>query len=154
MIIRSNLDKVASNVDDLVQTIEENLDVIVPAVAMDVYESLTDDPRTVGAGTGTPRDTRRATNGWNMSRGNTPDFSDDGEKQYPNPESPREAADRLGRGAPVYEATVANGVPYIEDLNNGTSTQAPAGFLQRAVNRAVNLIAGFDILDPNFSKKK
>ena len=36
MIIRSNLDKVAANFDEIVETIEENLDVIVPAVAMDV----------------------------------------------------------------------------------------------------------------------
>ena len=152
MKVTSNFRAAAIDVQDLVDTIEENLDIIVPAVTMDVYESLTDDPRT-SAGTGTPRDTRRATNGWNISRGGTPDFSDDGEGNYSAPESPREAADKLGRGTPVYEANIANGVPYIETLDGGSSTQAPGGFVRRAVNRAVNLLLGFDVLDPNFKTK-
>lgn len=152
MRVTHNFEAVAIDTKAIAETIEENLDVIVPAVVMDVYESLTDDPRTAG-GTGTPRDTRRATNGWNMSRGGTPDFSDDGEGNYPAPDSPREAADRLGRGTAVYEANVANGVPYIETLDGGSSTQAPGGFVRRAVNRAVNLLMGFDVLDPNFKTK-
>lgn len=32
---------------------------------------------------------------------------------------------------------VTNNVPYILDLNDGTSTQAPTGFVQRAIARAV-----------------
>lgn len=32
---------------------------------------------------------------------------------------------------------VANNVPYIQDLNDGSSTQQPAGFVQRAVAKAV-----------------
>lgn len=33
-------------------------------------------------------------------------------------------------------AFVSNSVPYIEDLNDGTSQQAPAGFVQAAVEKA------------------
>ena len=37
---------------------------------------------------------------------------------------------------PVY---VSNNVPYIQKLNEGSSTQAPAGFIQRAVQRAIKM---------------
>ena len=33
---------------------------------------------------------------------------------------------------------VSNAVPYIERLNDGSSTQAPAGFVQVAIRKAVN----------------
>lgn len=33
--------------------------------------------------------------------------------------------------------TIANGVPYIQRLNDGHSQQAPAGFVQRAIEKAV-----------------
>lgn len=47
---------------------------------------------------------------------------------------------RLGRGA----VFVANNVHYILRLNDGSSTQAPAGFVQRAVQKAVTQdIRGF-----------
>ena len=37
---------------------------------------------------------------------------------------------------PVY---VSNNVPYITRLNEGSSTQAPAGFIQRAIRRAIKM---------------
>jgi hypothetical protein len=40
---------------------------------------------------------------------------------------------RLGRGS----VFVSNNVPYITDLNNGTSRKAPAGFVQMAIAKAV-----------------
>lgn len=40
---------------------------------------------------------------------------------------------RLAKGV-VY---ITNNVPYIRDLNDGSSKQAPAGFVQTAVQRAV-----------------
>ena len=33
--------------------------------------------------------------------------------------------------------TISNGVPYIVDLNRGSSTQAPAGFVEAAIAKAV-----------------
>lgn len=43
----------------------------------------------------------------------------------------------LNRGA----VFIANNVPYIGDLNNGTSRQAPAGFVQSSVLRGVAVAA-------------
>lgn len=41
-----------------------------------------------------------------------------------------------GKLPPIY---VQNAVPYIEALNNGHSKQAPAGFVEKAVQAAVSL---------------
>mgnify|MGYP000125552930 CR=1 FL=1 len=47
---------------------------------------------------------------------------------------------RLSRGA----VFVSNNVPYVPRLNDGSSTQAPSGFVQRAVQKAVTQdIRGF-----------
>jgi hypothetical protein len=37
---------------------------------------------------------------------------------------------------------ISNNVPYISDLNNGTSAQAPANFVEKAVQVAVSAIRG------------
>ena len=42
---------------------------------------------------------------------------------------------KLGRG----KAFVTNNVPYIRQLNEGSSQQAPRGFVQRAVRKAVTV---------------
>ncbi len=44
------------------------------------------------------------------------------------------------------EIIITNNVPYIERLNNGHSTQAPAGFVEKAAQAAVNAIEGATIL--------
>lgn len=46
------------------------------------------------------------------------------------------ASYRLQQG-PVY---VSNNVPYIENLNAGSSKQAPSGFVQKAIRRAVSQV--------------
>ena len=35
---------------------------------------------------------------------------------------------------------ISNNVPYIGDLNDGTSTQAPSGFVQNAIAKAVSSV--------------
>lgn len=37
---------------------------------------------------------------------------------------------------------VSNNVPYIQVLNEGSSTQAPAGFVQMAIQTAIQTVAG------------
>lgn len=39
-------------------------------------------------------------------------------------------------------AFISNNVPYIGRLNDGSSTQAPAGFVQAAIDRAVHNLRG------------
>jgi len=137
---------------EIQDTIHDNLDVIVRAVTEEVYSELTNDPRSMGASAGTPRDTRRATNGWNVSAGRSPDFTDPGPAaRHSEPDDSFSATRGITRG--TMDATVANGVPYITDLDDGTSQQAPAGFVRRAVNRAVNFLLDFDVLDKNFQRR-
>lgn len=45
---------------------------------------------------------------------------------------------RLSRG-PIF---VTNNVPYIQKLNEGSSQQAPAGYVQQAIARAIQTVAG------------
>lgn len=141
----------AAKLEKLVNTIENNLDLVVRDVSAEVYNELTQDPRSIGVGTGTPRDTRRATNGWNIST-DGPNYDDPGEGQYGEPPGAQEEArSKIREG--TMNASISNGVPYIAILDTGTSTQAPGGFVQRAVNRAVNWLIGFDVLDKNFGMR-
>jgi hypothetical protein len=43
---------------------------------------------------------------------------------------------------PFTRTYVSNRLPYIESLNEGTSTQAPAGFIETAVARVRRIVAG------------
>jgi hypothetical protein len=146
--MRTNMTVEARQLEKIVRNIERNLGTLVRDVSSEVYGELTQDPRSFGAGTGTPRDTRRATNGWNIST-NGPNYDDPGEGQYGEPPGAhQEAHSQIRKG--TMNASISNGVPYIAILDTGTSTQAPAGFVRRAVNRAVNWLIGFDVLDKNF----
>ncbi len=148
----NNFELKAREIKEIQETVEDNLDVIVRAVTSELYSELTADPRSVGSSAGTPRDTRRATNGWNVSAGRSPDFSDPGiAESHGEPDNADSATRDISRG--TMDANVANGVPYITKLDNGTSTQAPAGFVRRAMNRAVNFLTGFEVLDKNFKKR-
>jgi hypothetical protein len=151
MKVTSNFNFVAEELEDLADRIDRNIGMVTKYTAGHAYESLTQDPLG-NAGTGTPRLTRRATNGWNMRAYPVVSYVEDGPKEYPAPESKQQAMARIPDG--TMSVSIANGVPYIEDLNSGTSRKAPGGFVERAVNRAVNWLAGRNILDPNFVKKR
>jgi len=40
------------------------------------------------------------------------------------------------------QVSIANNVPYIKDLNEGSSKKAPAAFVQQAISRAVAKVVG------------
>lgn len=84
---------------------------------------------------GTPVDTGHARRNWIASLGEPNEF-----------EAVSDAAAEAGIAA-VISYTLANGaiwisnvVPYIERLNNGTSTQAPSGFVEIAIDRAMSTV--------------
>ncbi|MCY1553030.1 hypothetical protein D9M68_894720 [compost metagenome] len=56
-----------------------------------------------------------------------------------------EARSRLGAKKPGQPIYITNNVPYIEQLNNGSSKQAPAGFVERSILIGRKLIAKFRI---------
>lgn len=49
----------------------------------------------------------------------------------------------LGMGQTVY---ITNNVPYIVDLNSGSSVKAPAGFVETAIVNALQRTANFNLL--------
>lgn len=94
---------------------------------------------------GTPRDTNRANNGWDLTV-SSPGGSDPGDvpgKQKRH--APKRAQASRGEATkadikePIY---ITNNVPYIVALNNGHSQQAPTGFVENAVE-AEERKAGF-----------
>lgn len=79
----------------------------------------------------TPRDTGRAASNWLASRG-APRYA-----IVPPLENPDDAIAEAAAAISGYKSGetifIANNVPYIADLNKGSSTQAPAGFVEAAV---------------------
>ena len=73
----------------------------------------------------------------------------------PQPDAVGEAGDAASAGASQQAGIAAvasnagdepnfvtNNVPYIQQLNDGSSRQAPSGFVEAAIDRAVQAIAG------------
>lgn len=119
----------------VIQALERFTEKHVKIITLDARSNLTED---------TPRDTGWARNNWVPSIGSP--YEGGGGVTSPEPSdvaAARSAGDRgqalvlatytLGRG----KVFVSNNVPYITRLNNGSSTQAPSGFVQAAIARAV-----------------
>lgn len=51
---------------------------------------------------------------------------------------------RRGRGQDIY---ISNNLPYIGRLNEGWSAQAPAGFVERAIQTGAQAVKGVKLLD-------
>lgn len=90
----------------------------------------------------TPVDTGRARGNWNVGLGVAPD---------PSPEEQQATLDPSGqvalqRGAAVIAARrdeaifLSNNVPYIEQLNAGSSAQAPALFVEKSVQAGIEVV--------------
>lgn len=97
-------------------------------------------------GYSTPVDTSRARANWQAALGTAPTSY-----LYAKPAAPPSAAagasaaiQSLSTIAALYRpgvtVYVVNNAPYITDLNNGTSSQAPAGFVQIAIHVAIKSI--------------
>lgn len=88
----------------------------------------------------TPKDTGRAAGNWNISEGAEDASTSDA----------RRPPDALKEGAVAIQAFrlskedlyATNGLPYIGPLNDGSSTQAPAGFVQLEARRVGRTIEG------------
>lgn len=106
----------------------------------------------------TPVDTGRARSNWLTSPGAPL-------RAVIEPYSPGEklgrgetgnAAGALGLALAAVELTppgmsihITNSTPYIEDLNNGVSPQAPAGFVENAIDRGVSKVSGVGVFNPD-----
>lgn len=118
----------------VVAAYEEFLDKVVKKIVLEVVNALIASP---SAG-GTPVDTGWASSNWIPHVG-TPVLRPAG-----SPTNVSDAAQQAGiasvlgyrSSGPVF---VSNNVPYILRLNEGSSRQAPAGFVQAAIAKAVRV---------------
>lgn len=87
---------------------------------------------------------RLAKSNWTAALGSTPDLA------MRQPRSENETIDEARaviRAAKADgEVTIANGVDYVAKLNAGSSFQAPAGFVEKAVSAGIRSLAGKKLL--------
>ena len=114
---------------------ELKADVVVRKVALQLYSGITKK---------TPVDTGRARANWNMNIGSI-DYSVDDPEQYGEstgkhkgnsaaPASPRAKQLKLDKGDGEKVIYITNNLPYIGELENGHSTQAPRGMVSLTLN--------------------
>ncbi len=117
-------------------TVPEKHDKIVKKIAMQVLE---------GVVKGTPVDTGRARGAWTVTTG-SPSEEVPPMKEGHIPEKKAETEVRtetIGKGTDIIKAAkpakeviwIANNVPYIEELEDGSSKQSPAGMLESTLER-------------------
>lgn len=122
-----NEDKMRRQGDLLLKRLETN----IKGVALDIHANLVED---------TPVDTGWARSNWVAQ---LRDFFKGvvGSPKSIDPATGISSAKKIagwksGQG-PIF---ISNNVPYIGRLNNGSSDQAPAGFVEKAIQRAVNAL--------------
>jgi len=93
---------------------------------------------------GTPVDTGRARANWLVDLGKPAEGTVGSQGARPADAPDPLAAGRatIDRSEPEQSIHVTNNLPYINELNEGSSAQAPAGFVQLAVSSAVAAIRG------------
>ena len=116
-MVKSNF---ALDVSKFVQKTGVRVDLVVRKIAFDVFSSVVKR---------TPVDTGRARASWTLAV-NRVDLSTAPVGSSTTIASPEAALGPVKFGDTVY---ISNNLPYIVPLNNGSSTQAPEGFVQMAV---------------------
>ena len=133
MRVVTNLKRVVRNLQNEFEEIDAASKQMVKAATSFIIYEVQDMPPA-----GTPRDTQRAVNGWNVSPGLVGDFSDPGEAfLHADPDPELEIRKLTGEET---EANIANGVPYIGLLEFGSSSQAPSNFIRMAIDRAMSYL--------------
>ena len=113
---------------DLTEDVMDAVNAVRRRFAFGVFSRLISPPPQ-----GTPRDTNRANNGWDLTAV-SPGGADPGpSKKRHTPKRAQESRGEVVRAGvkdPIY---ITNNVPYIVALNNGHSQQSPTGFVEAAV---------------------
>lgn len=143
-----NLRRFAIRMDQMGKTLHGNAEKLVRKVALSV------DATVVSA---TPVNTGRARSNWIAEIGSP-------SKEVRDAYVPGEAGSSAGANTQIAlalaRATIAtynsgdtlhltNNLPYIAELNRGSSAQAPAGFVETAVLDGIAQVNGAKLLDPN-----
>lgn len=94
----------------------------------------------------TPVDTGLARSNWVARVGARPDLSD---REIRSPEATIDEIESIARRGKLGPVSIANGgdkIPYLRPLNDGSSRQAPAGFIRQASVAAVSAVFGITLL--------
>lgn len=100
----------------------------------------------------TPVDTGRARANW-IAALNAPAEEATAKTDRGGGAAIQQAAGVVGRydGDRDVEIHITNNLPYIQRLNEGSSYQAPAGFVRMAIRRGIAAVKGARLLDPTRS---
>lgn len=125
----------AQEMNDLAATVETNVVKLQRAVAEEVVQFVS---------MATPVDTGQAAGNWETSI-NAPvsSWTQGGSSAIEAISKAKAALAALGPGQTVY---ISNNVPYIVELNQGSSKQAPAGFVELSTLSAMNVAGNFKLL--------
>jgi len=131
-----NLTVFAKEINQLARTIQTNVVTLHRQVSVDVVDYVAQ---------ATPIDTGQASGNWKTTINSPSSVWDQGPSGGPSVSmaAVRAALATLGEGQTVH---IVNNVPYIGNLNDGTSTQAPHNFVEIAAMSALNKSANFNLL--------
>lgn len=105
---------------------------------------------------GTPVDTGRARSNWIASLGAAPDQVIDayvpgnlGSTKAENTQEALDQAEAIVRGysGEGQEIHITNNLPYIQELNDGSSVQAPANFVEQGILEALQVVRYGRVVD-------
>ena len=141
--VRTNAGAVGRRMEEHFRIIAENANSVVAELAVSFAEDVSE---------ATPVDTGAAEYSWNVTKNSGPVFVSEDSVVITNPSGVRAQA-RAAVGKTAQRADVTNGATYIGKLNNGTSTQAPAGFVRTALAQSIARLKGVRLLTKNSTKK-
>ena len=133
--------KFALRMDAVAKTFESNVQDMLIKVALTVHSTVV---------LGTPIDTGRARGSWLVEIGKPASGTADSPADFGFVAASEKARAKLA----AYKRNmgsihITNNLPYIGPLNDGHSTQAPAGFVEDAVEAGVKRVQGFKLLSKN-----
>lgn len=142
-MLKHNIPQVQKQIKRHMAVVARNVEEAVPAVAAFTTKEL------VKPGAN-PVLTGKSRSGWNAGTGSSPQYDKD-----PAIVSAEEVGSRAERnlGDKADNAWVANGVSYVADLEAGSSSKAPQGFVRQAFVRAVHKAEEIDLLEPGSAKR-
>ncbi len=116
--------------------IEQNADALVVKTAILINQAVV---------LATPVDTGRARANWQASIG-TPIIEPTDDEDISGNSTIAHNNGAIGRRGPGQTVFISNNVEYIGDLNDGSSSQAPANFVELAVQEAIKFVRGAKVV--------
>ena len=135
--IVTNAKSVAAQIQKHMAVVTRNMEEAIPAVAVYTAREIVEP----GAN---PVLTGKSRSGWNGSK-SAPIYVEDPEIVSPEAVVSK-VSQAVGRKSDI--AYLANGVPYITQLEAGSSSKAPQGFVRQALVRAVQKVEQIKLLEP------